>query len=120
MGVGNNKLLKIVFTNFFCKLTCDDNLGGLLGQDPVEEGPEVPAGETVGEPQQVGGQHDDEPGEQGVHHNVSRTEGEQEGRLQRLSHLCRIHGAFFYVAAVVDDIVQLFLLVLLLVMLLFF
>ncbi len=90
--VGNYTSLLFLTNCFF--LTCDDNLGGLLGQDPVEEGPEVPVSEAVGDPQQVSGQHDDKPGEESVHHNVSRPEGEQEGRLERLSHLCCIHGVF--------------------------
>ncbi len=49
----------------------------------------------------MGGEHDDEPGEQGVHYNVPCPEGEEEGGLDRLHDLGRVHPVLRQKAALV-------------------
>jgi len=79
--------------------TCNDDTGGGSESDPAHHGEEVHAGEALEEGEEVGGAHDDEAGEERVHHQVPGPEVEEEGGLDCLRHHLRIHPPllfFFY------------------------
>lgn len=87
-------------------LTCNDNLVDPALADPAQQGAQVPAGHPVGDVQQLRGQQDDQPGQQGVNHDVAGAKGEEKRRLQRLHDLIGIHGAAVghFVGAVDKDV----------------
>ena len=90
-------------------MTCDDDAGRGPVSYPAQDGGEVQAGEPLGEGEEVGGAHDDEARDDGVHHQVARPEAEEEGGLYRLGQQLRIHLlplslSFIYLESTVNKI----------------
>ena len=72
-------------------VTCDDDAGRAAILDPPHHGHQVQAGELLGNGEQVGGAHNDDAGDEGVHHQVPRPEAEEEGGLHRLHQRLGVH-----------------------------